>query len=78
MSKMKERVLAEHEEKKKKEEAVTKQPVNTIQTIAEEKTPYMQNTAVRPQISTQTTAPEPPNKWNFRRSSAYQRGHAEI
>ena len=37
MSKMKERVLAEHEEKKKKEEAVTKQPVNTIQTIAEEK-----------------------------------------
>ena len=52
MSKMKERVLAEHEEKKKKEEAVTKQPVNTIQTIAEEKTPYMQNTAVRPQIST--------------------------
>lgn len=53
MSKMKERVLAEHEEKKKKEEAVTKQPVNTIQTIAEEKTPYMQNTAVRPQISKQ-------------------------
>ena len=62
MSKMKERVLAEHEEKKKKEEAVTKQPVNTIQTIAEEKTPYMQNTAVRPQISTQTTAPEPPKQ----------------
>ena len=50
------------EEKKKKEEAVTKQPVNTIQTIAEEKTPYMQNTAVRPQISTQTTAPEPPKQ----------------
>ena len=48
--------------KKKKEETVTKQPVNTIQTIAEEKTPYMQNTAVRPQISTQTTAPEPPKQ----------------
>ena len=62
MSKMKERVLAEHEEKKKKEETVTKQPVNTIQTIAEEKTPYMKNTAVRPQISTQTTAPEPPKQ----------------
>lgn len=62
MSKMKERVLAEHEEKKKKEEAVTKQPVNTIQTIAEEKTPYMQNTAVRPQISRQTTAPDPPKQ----------------
>ena len=62
MSKMKERVLAEHEEKKKKEETVTKQPVNTIQTIAEEKTPYMQNTAVRPQISTQTTVPEPPKQ----------------
>ena len=27
-----------------------------------EKTPYMQNTAVRPQISTQTTAPEPPKQ----------------
>ena len=66
MSKMKERVLAEHEEKKKKEkkkeDAVTKQPLNTIQNIAEEKTPYMQNTAVRPQISTQTTASEPPKQ----------------
>ena len=66
MSKMKERVLAEHEEKKKKEkkkeDAVTKQPLNTIQNIAEEKTSYMQNTAVRPQISTQTTASEPPKQ----------------
>ena len=53
MSKMRERVLSEHEEKKKEKEDVTKQPVNTIQTIAEEKTPYMQNTAVRPQIPKQ-------------------------
>ena len=53
MSKMRERVLSEYEEKKKEKEDVTKQPVNTIQTIAEEKTPYMQNTAVRPQIPKQ-------------------------
>ena len=75
MSKMKERVLAEHEEKKKKEETVTKQPVNTIQTIAEEKTPYMQNTAVRPQISTQTTAPEPPKQMELFEDHLLTRWH---
>ena len=83
MSRMKERVLAEHEEKKRKEKIATKQAVHTTENIAEnisvkespsfssastpsnvaeEKTPYMQNTAVRPQISTQTTAPEPPKQ----------------
>ena len=83
MSRMKERVLAEHEEKKRKEKIATKQAVHTTENIAEnisvkespsfssastpsnvaeEKTPYMKNTAVRPQISTQTTAPEPPKQ----------------
>ena len=59
MSRMKERVLAEYEEKKRTEKIAAKQAVNTAKNMAEGKTPYMQNASNKSQITMSTNANEP-------------------
>ena len=59
MSRMKERVLAEYEEKKRTEKIAAKQAVNTAKNMAEGKTPYMQNASNKSPITMSMNADEP-------------------